>query len=396
MLWTYREFILKKSRLLLIIVGLVIVGSAVFYYQSQRTPAEAVAEKGKPAEGAAAAGSSQVRYAANAPQLAFLQVMSAPALPEPLIEPLNARIAYDENFTSRVSSPIAGRIIKIMAQPGDVIKAGQPLLQINAPEYNSAVSDIAKSQADLRQKRGAYTRAKTLYEGEVLARKELESAQADLKQSEAENRRVRQRLSGLDRGFEGGADNYILRSTLNGVVAERKVNPGTEVRPDAPDPLFVITDPTHLWVIIDVPEKYINKLVIGQKVSVDVDAFQGEDFVGLVSSIGEVLDPATRRIQVRCTIDNRQRRLKPEMFARVTPIVNDSRKLVRIPNAAIITEGLYSFVFVEKETGLFERRRVTLGLQGREETYVKDGITEGERVVASGALLLNSELAGRN
>ena len=187
-----------------------------------------------------------------------------------------------------------------------------------------------------------------------------------------------------------------MRAPLNGVVTERKANAGSEVRPDAPDPLFVVTDPAYLWIIIDVPEKYIGKVKVGQKVAVDVDAFPGADFLGLITSIGEVLDPATRRVQVRCTIENPQRRLKPEMFVRVTPIVDESRKLVRIPNGAIITEGLYSFVFIEKAPGLFERQRISLGLQGREESYVKDGIREGERVVGSGALLLNAELAGRN
>jgi cobalt-zinc-cadmium efflux system membrane fusion protein len=179
-------------------------------------------------------------------------------------------------------------------------------------------------------------------------------------------------------------------------VTERKVNPGTEVRPDAADPLFVITDPTHLWVIIDVPEKYIGKVAVGQTVTLEADAFPGADFVGQIASIGEILDPATRRIQVRCTIENPQRRLKPEMFARVTPISDEAHNLVRIPNGALITEGLYSFVYVEKEPGVFERKRVTLGLQGREESYVKDGLAAGERVVSSGALLLNAELAGRN
>lgn len=384
---------LNKTRLAWVAVVLAVI--AVAGYALTRQAPSKTADDDQRSAGSPAASLQQVRYSAGAPQLAFLRIMSAPALPEPLIEPLNARIAYDENVTSRITSPIAGRVLRIMAQPGDAIKPGQPLLQIDAPDYSSAVADLTKSQADLRQKQASYERARSLYEGEVLARKDLEQARSDFSQSQAENYRLRKRLDNLTRGF-GGTDQFVLRSSLGGVISERKVNPGNEVRPDAPDPLFVITDPTHLWILIDVPEKYIGKLSVGQKVGVDVDAFPGEDFVGQVVSVGEVLDPATRRIQVRCTIDNRQRRLKPEMFVRVTPIVDESRKLVRIPNGAIITEGLYSFVFVEKEAGVFERRRVSLGLQGREETYVKDGLTEGERVVASGALLLNSELAGRS
>ena len=376
------------------IVALGLASSLAYVVLRPGKPPATLTEN-KPAEKSAAA-SNQIRYAPHSPQLAYLQVMSAPAFPEPLIEALNARIAYDENVTARVSSPVNGRVIKIGAQAGDAVRAGQPLLWLDAPEYSSAIADQSKAQADLRQKQAVFARAKSLYEGEVLARKDLESSQADLALSEAENVRARQRLNNLTQGLASDMGKYVLRAPLNGVVAERKANPGSEVRSDAPDPLFVVTDPTHLWIIIDVPEKYIGKVSVGQKVEVEVDAFPGADFLGQIASIGEVLDPATRRIQVRCTISNPQRRLKPEMYARVTPIVDESRKLVKIPNGAIITEGLYSFVFVEKEPGLFERRRVALGLQGREESYVKEGLNEGERIVGTGALLLNAELAGRN
>lgn len=384
---------MKKTLWLPVLLALAVV-AALAYFLVQRHQPPRIADQGKPAD-TSLAKPNQVRYMPNSPQLAYIQVNSALALPEPLIEPLNARIAYDENVTARISSPIAGRIVRIGAQAGDTVRAGQPLLWIDAPEYSNAIADRAKSQADMRQKQSVYARAKSLYEGEVLARKDLESAQADLALSDVENRRATQRLNNLTQGLGNDIDKFVLRAPLNGVVTERKANPGSEVRPDAPDPLFVITDPTKLWIVVDVPEKYIGKVSVGQKVAVEVDAFPGADFVGRVTAIGEVLDPATRRVQIRCAINNPQRRLKPEMFARVTPIADESRKLVKIPNGAIITEGLYSFVFVETVPGTFERRRVTLGLQGREETYVKDGIVEGERVVGSGALLLNSELAGR-
>ena len=387
---------MKKSRWFLLL-GVLVAGLAasLAYVVSRPAKPPAVVTEVKPAAQATAA-SNQIRYAPNSPQLAYLQVMSAPAFPEPLIEPLNARIAYDDNVTARVSSPVNGRVVKIGAQAGDAVRAGQPLLWLDAPEFSSAVADQSKSQADVRQKQAAFARAKSLFEGEVLARKDMESSQADLAQSQAESLRAQQRLANLTQGVGGDGGKYVLRAPLNGVVSERKANPGSEVRSDAPDALFVVTDPTRLWVIIDVPEKYIGKVRVGQKVEVEVDAFPGADFLGQIASIGEVLDPATRRVQVRCTISNPQRRLKPEMYARVTPITDESRKLVRIPNGAIITEGLYSFVFVEKEAGVFERRRVALGLQGREESYVKQGLNEGERIVGTGALLLNAELAGRN
>ena len=78
----------------------------------------------------------------------------------------------------------------------------------------------------------------------------------------------------------------------------------------------------------------------------------------------------------------------------MTPLADSRVKLPRIPNSALLTVGLYSYVFVERELGVFERRQVMLGLQGRSESYVKQGLADGDRVVTAGALLLNSELAG--
>ena len=124
----------------------------------------------------------------------------------------------------------------------------------------------------------------------------------------------------------------------------------------------------------------------------EVDAYPGETFQGKVTVIGGAVDPLTRRIQVRCDIDNPLLKLKPEMFARVTPIAGEKFRLPRVPNAAIVTQGLYSYVFVEKSPGVLQRRRVTLSLQGIEYAYIREGLQEGERVVTSGALLLNSEL----
>ena len=333
-----------------------------------------------------------LRYAADAPQLAALKIKVAEELPVPLAEPLNGRVTYNENLTARVSSPIAGRIVSLRLQAGDRVRAGEALLALDAPELAQAVADLDKARADETRKRLAFERAQKLHDGEVLPRKDLESAEADLAQARAEAQRARQRLHNL--APAGGArENFVLRSPISGVVSERRANPGLEVRPDLPDPLYVITDPTHLWVMIDLPERNLSKVGPGHPVAVEVDAWPGERFPGTIEKVGETVDAATRRIQVRCSLPNPARRLKPEMYARITLLADEQQRALRVPNGALVTEGLYSHLFVEKSAGVFEKRRVTLRLQDRDYSYVASGLNPDERVVASGALLLNSELA---
>ncbi len=377
----------KKIFLLLPVIALVVVAGYWGWYKF-RAPILAPGPE-KPSVHTA---SDQLRFPANAPQLSFLKIKPVEMFPEPLVEPLNGRIAYNDNHTARVFSPIAGRVVKISAEVGMKIKKGDHLLVLDSPDFAMAIADNAKASADLLRKQVVYERTKQLYQIKGIARKEVEAAAADWQQAQAEFRRAKSRMQNLNADVPTIAGQFILRAPIAGVISERQVNAGSEVRTDAVNPLFVITDPLHLWVQIDLPERQLDKINVGDLASVEVDAYPGEVFQGKVTVIGGALDPLTRRIQVRCELDNPHLKLKPEMFARVIPIANEKSKLPRIPNTSIVTQGLFSYIFVEQSPGVLQRRRVTLSMQGSEYAYVKEGLQAGDRVVTSGALLLNSEL----
>lgn len=380
---------MKKRSLVLWVVAMGAVVAVFLGYNRFASPSP----ERKPDTATPAQFNNRVlRYPAGAPQLAYLHIKKAEASPVPSLEPLHGRIAYDDNVTARISSPIAGRVVKIGAQAGDKVAAGQPLLWLDSPDYAQARADLHKAEADMRLKQLAFGRASTLFENEVLARKDFEAAENDVHQSQAEAERARARFHNLNPGG-AGKDGFALRATLAGVVTERQANPGSEVRPDAPAPLFVVTDPARLWVIVDLPEKDLAKVRTGQPVLVEVDAYPGERFPAKILAIGDVVDPATRRVVVRCQLSNDKRLLKPEMYARVTPSA-EGAPLPRVPNPALVTEGLHTYLFVETAPGVLEKRRVVLAFRGQEASYVKEGLAASERVVTAGALLLNAELAG--
>ena len=334
---------------------------------------------------------NEIVLTAGSPQVASLKVEAVTEIPVPVTEPLNGKIILDENRTARIFSPVAGRAMAIKAQVGDQVKAGQALLVMDSPDVGGAVADARKAQVDLQRKQQVLERNRMLMEGGVLAKKEVETSQADFSLARAESDRASARLKNL--GVSTSAnDNYALRSPISGTVVDRKINPGSEVRPDATDPLFIVTDPTNLWASIDLPERDLSRITLGQKVSVQVDAYPDEVFSGEVKTIGVMVDTTTRRIPVRCVIESKGK-LKPEMYARITPLDNSQHKVIRLPNSALITEGLYSFVFVEERPLHFRKRVVTLDVQRREYATVKAGLKPGERVVTGGAILLNSDLS---
>ena len=335
--------------------------------------------------------SDEVVFATNAPQLANLKIEPVIEITASATSPLNGKITFDENYTSRISSPILGRALTIKSQIGDKVKAGQVLMTLDSPELGSALADARKAYADLQLKHKIFERNNLLLEGGVIARKELEASQADLAQATAEEQRANARLKNL--GTQRNSDEYFaLRAPIAGVVVDRQVNPSSEVRPDAPTPLFIITNPEHLWASIDLPERDLSKVVPGQKLSIQVDAYPDEVFNGNIDSIGVMVDPATRRINVRCSVQSRGK-LNPEMYAQITPLNTQNIKVIRLANTALITEGLYSYVFVEVTPNHFKKRRITLNSQERDFATVKSGLIVGERVISSGAFLLNSELA---
>jgi cobalt-zinc-cadmium efflux system membrane fusion protein len=331
-----------------------------------------------------------VKFAAGAPQLSSLGIATVSEVAMPVAEPINGRITYDENVTARVSSPILGRVVSLHAEVGDKINRNAVLLDIDSPDLATAEADWRKGQADEVRKKLAFERAKNLFENEVIARKDYESAEADYHQAIAETRRAGLRMKNLNAsGSENGK--FGLKAPIAGVIADKQVNPGLEVRPDLPNPLFVITDISRLWVIADVPERSIGSIKPGQAVSIETDAYPNEHFTATVNRVGLALDPNTRRVQIRCTVQNPDKKLKPEMFARVLFLADGEKKGVRVPNTSLVAEGIYSYVFVEKHPGTFEKRRVNLALKGSDSSFVDNGISSGDRIVTEGALLLNSE-----
>lgn len=382
-----------KRPLLIALIAALIAGGA--WYTQRPAPPD------KPEEPAIQRPSAEpgvLRFPTAAPQLAQLKVERTEIAPVPMDEPLAARVAYDENATARLFAPIAGRVVEIRANVGDTVKAGDVLAVLDAPELGTAAADLAKAQADAHQKQSALARARSLFEAEVIARRDLETAEAESRQAQAEAERARLRLANLAPGgkADSGSQHYALRTPIAGIVATRQINPGMEIRTDRDEPLFVVTDMNRLSVLVDVPERDLPVVTVGKSASVEVSAYPHRSFEGKIVRVAPTLDPQTRRVQARVAVDNREGLLKPEMYAKVGILADAKQELPRIPTTALLVEGVKNYVFVEREPGVFEKREVSLAVQTRSNAYVWSGVKPGDKVVSVGALLLNAELASNS
>ena len=335
----------------------------------------------------------QLRFAAGHPQLALLG-LSVAAPGKAITVELPAKLVWNEERTQRIYPAFAGRVTAIKADVGQAVKSGTLLAQLASPDFGVAQADTAKSQADVGLTQKSLARQKELFEAGIVAKKDLDIAQADAARAQAESQRAQARTR-LYGGSGGGGVNQqlALAANVSGIVVERNLNPGQELRPDQSGPgvpaLFVVTDPTSLWVQIDARESEIGTLKIGSAFELVIASLGGQKFEGKVTAAADYIDPATRTIKVRGVVANPNRLLKAEMLAtaRIERILGAG---VVIPSQAVSLLGSKHTVMVQTAPGVFESRDVTLSYQGPRETVVATGLEAGEQVVSENMLLLAS------
>src|SRR6266851_5297828 len=289
---------------------------------------------------------------------------------------LTGRIIWDENRTVRLFPAFAGRVIHILVKAGDRVKQGETLAVLASPDFGQAQADARRAQSDFAP------------------------AEADYARAEAELARASGKIRLYGGGSESVDQNLALASPIDGVVVERNINPGQELRTDLQlsnsPAMFVVTDPSRLWVQLDATESQLASLKRGQTVTLRSSAWPEEGFAATIETISDFIDPASRTIKVRGSVVNRDRKLKGEMF--VTAELPDVQRAgLQLPERALVlSEGRY-YVFVEESPGRFAWSEVKIegvrdGLAG-----VVSGVNLGQKVVVEGTLLLHRlyrQLAG--
>ena len=334
----------------------------------------------------------QLRFPAGHPQLALLGTTAAEAAQSVTMD-LPAHLVWNEERTQRIYPAFAGRVVQLHADVGQTVKAGQVLASLASPDFGAAQADTAKALADALLTERALTRQQTLFDAGIVSRKDLEQAQADASRAQAEVSRAQARTRMY------GSGNLVnqqlgLSATVSGVVVERNLSAGLEVRPDQGGPgnpaLFVVTDPSSLWVLIDARESDVASLKPGTKIALVLPSFPGQKFEATIAATGDFIDPTSRTIKVRAVIDNHQRLLKAEMLG-TARIERQLAAGVLVPASAVQLQGTEHWAYVQTGPGVFEPRRIKLGYEGLQEVLVIEGIKANEQVVKENNLLLARE-----
>ena len=339
-------------------------------------------------------------------------------------------------------APLSGRISAVSVWPGEQVKQGQVLAVIDSLEMNALAAQLLQSklevesenarqkamtdeevrQAEQRLEMALANQKRTLklFENKIAPQKDVMAAESEYELAQTrlrtatENRKIvlkmlqskidltllplRQRLKML------GVDESEIQHMLNkqetltsvpveaarsGVITAISASAGKSIDPSVS--LFTIADLSKVWATAQVYEEDMSRMKVGEPVEVKVHALAGEKLEGVLTYIGNQVDPLTRTLPVRAEIDNQGFRLKPDMFAELYIQTAHSDPLVALPKDAIVQKGSNHLVFLETKDG-YQPTYVRLGRTLGDVCEVTEGLKVGERVVTRGAFQLGAEL----
>jgi cobalt-zinc-cadmium efflux system membrane fusion protein len=342
-----------------------------------------------------------VKFERASPQLESIAVESVKPRTN-LVSHFTGRLVWNDESTVRVYTPFAGRVVRVMHNVSDVVEAGETLATIASPDFGQAQAADRNATFTLVQSQKTVDRLKLLFEHGVAAQKDVESAQGDFDRASAEKQRASALLAQLG-GVQTNVDElFHLKAPIRGVLVEKNISAGMEARPDAmmanlPQytmPVFVVSDPTKLWLLVDITEDAMDNVVNGEKIRFTSNARPGREFFGVIDVVGDTLYPDTRTLKVRASVENPDRLLKNEMYVNVDIVHASVATLIEAPSKAVFSMDKKDYVFVETTAGEFERRPVVLGSEDRGKILITGGLHAGDRVVTEGSLLLQALFEG--
>lgn len=315
----------------------------------------------------------------------------------------------------RIYSPIDGKITEVYVEPGAILKQGQPVVQIKSDEISQIqlefLEKILETDANINEMKAQYdlsrqtfNREKTLYNEKISSRAEYEIANAQMRKDNANLNALYTKRSALIQVYKqrlavygGSLDNVLktrqiypfvtLKADKNGVLLERKVNPGEIVEKNRE--LFNLADLSTIWLVGYAFEKDSSNLHLGEAVTGTLEENSGT-VNGVLSYVSPILDNTTKTLEVRADIPNKDFVIKPNMYAEMfvnTGTVN----VLAIPNDAVEKYGDYNFAYVKVKPHTYEERKVEIGRKNDKYSEVISGIKAGEEVVIKGSFELLGE-----
>jgi cobalt-zinc-cadmium efflux system membrane fusion protein len=302
-------------------------------------------------------------------------------------------VAYNSFVTTPVITQVGGPVSRILAMPGEHVRAGQPLLYVASPDYSMTRSAYLKARDAFQLADRFYKRAQDLYTHKAIAEADLEQAESVRTQAEADLQAAEQSIRVL--GFTNPEDvvnnppsaELPLLAPLAGEVVERLCSPGQLLQAGGTQ-CFTLSDMSKVWVLVNIYQNDVAYIHVGEDVTIENESYQGE-IHGKIEYISPALDPTTRTLQARIETPNPGERLKKDMYVTAEVMAGVIPNAVSIPDAAVLRDDQnMPYVYWQTGNAQFARRGITLGESRDGKSLVLTGLQAGEKIVSDGSLFL--------
>ncbi|MDP1698236.1 MAG: efflux RND transporter periplasmic adaptor subunit [Xanthomonadaceae bacterium] len=271
---------------------------------------------------------------------------------------------------AQVVSMTSGVLLKLMAEEGDTVKAGDVLARLDPDRKGLA---LAQSEAQLKKLESEYKRSLELFE------RQLVSADAHGKiRSDLDVQRAAVQIARLELSYTS------ITAPISGVIAQRMVKVGNLIQPNTP--MFTVVDSSSLEAVLNVPEREFSTMRAGLPVTMQVDALPGRTFAGRVDRVSPVIDAGSGTFRVTAAFDG-VRQLQPGMFGRIELVYDQRADALSIPRDALIEGDGETAVFVLRENKAV-RTPVQVGFINGAYAEIREGLVEGDGVVTVGKVTL--------
>ncbi|HLZ92867.1 MAG TPA: efflux RND transporter periplasmic adaptor subunit [Candidatus Acidoferrum sp.] len=328
-------------------------------------------------------------------QMAHIQVVTVEKSKLARVLHLTGTVAYNAFKTTPVFSAVGGPVQEILAEPGQNVHRGQTLLTVNSPDYSAARSAYLKANSAFLLADKNYQRSKDLFDHKAIAERDMQQAESDRAQAQADLQSSEDALRALGIADPESLAKAAPQTTgqvkviapVAGEIVERLVGPGQLLQAGTTQ-CFTISDMSSVWVLVNVYQNDLAYVHTGDAVEITTDAYSNS-FHGKISYLADALDPNTRTLQARIVTENPGYKLKKDMYVTANVEAGALKNALTVPDAAILRDSENQpFAYVQISSNQFARRVVKVGESQNGRILVQDGLKEGEHVVGDGSLFL--------
>jgi cobalt-zinc-cadmium efflux system membrane fusion protein len=301
----------------------------------------------------------------------------------------NGVVDFNTDKVVNVFPLITGNVTDVNVMAGDYVHAGQVLGMVKSAEIANYNSALINAETNVRLTEKQLAQQRDLFGSGLASQIDVTNAEVNYEQALAAKTAAGKILSinGNNRNGE-----YFIKSPVNGFIVQKNVTNGMSIRSDNSTGLFTISDLNNVWVQANVYEANIGKVHEGDPVDVSTISYPDKIFKGKVDKLMNVLDPTSKVMKMRIVLNNPGYLLKPQMFATVTVNNSEHKQAISVQSSALIFDHSQYYVITVKERKNVQIRPIEVISINGQTAYIKSGLSPGERVIASNALLIYGSL----